>query len=1225
MKMNKTRKIVAFVLAIVMILPMISVPSFAADTHVYTVYTNGFEGKTFDTDLDGDGVNDAYKMVAGEDSLKDFGEDYIIKDPTGADDGVWSISMAEITSTQVTGIRPTYVDYGTVFFENDVYVPTGSTGQARWNMYGSAAYADDSGEERRWFTLYDLNLNGAKILMPDSSEIALKKDTWFTVSYSLEMTTGAVALYVNGDSVYTGTLLHGGKALDLVRMELFYNSKVDIRGLGNLYVDNINIFEGSAPSNHLKRVPIFQKNFDGQAFDTDLNGDGINDAHKIVDAESGFRYDDDEGLNLYLDNKGSTNYHYVMGDPTSNYADNGAWRIPMGQDNYDNYAHILPAMTNAAYQYSKLVVEMDLYVPAGITSCWARWRSWSGRNPAGEAGGYHVFMDLDLSSAKISCGGVSYTLSKETWYTVSMCIDFAGGVVNIYVDNVLAITHDLGDNLVIGNFWFAMVDDYGSADHYLWVDNINIFSGNEPTGGILESAPLSPIYSNTMEGKRFDTDLNGDGINDAHILTDADGIGYSDDRPNAGIDEYFESNGGEASANDYHYFVQDPTGALNDVWRIPMGVSNQDNWGHLIIGRDPFSYASTQKVLLENDVYISEDSAGDVNWQIYAGAFKSLYNLNLGSAALYIDEGHHSNVSVVGNMQLQKEQWYRLSYMMDLVNGDWSLYVDGVLTATGNINLTNIAVIWLWNARLLKGPTSFGSLYVDNIKVYAANDLSSVYTEKTASVDGSKALQYIDVTVNGKTVKTLATKYLVAVSDDTYKASPVYFNESGEFDGIVTNVGKTSVRYGNGSEENPAGLRFAAEIDLDLLAQLEQMVEEGTLKDASIGIRIAPTDYIQKVEGVNSEPIADSLADLIPGRTVIDLPIKKGQWYDFGDAEHFPGTYFVGSIVNIKVPNYGRAFSAAGYVKVTLLSGEDVYLLSDTHSADIKTVSAGVLELYGDRLGTRQKEILENYVAGISNGESVRRKQVAMLQDLNVLAIGDSLFDGDFVSGDKQWIGLLAKECSWNLTNLGQDGWTVAYNPEIYPDSVSARPSMAYHLLNNENYKYGSTSYYYQNNRETPFGGAEEVDLILLEGGTNDFNWGMPLGEVTSTDIGTLYGALNTMIETLLDTYTEAKIVLVTTWHKTGTRDDGAAALDFVANALKNIKSTNYSDDDNVILLDAGDPAVSGIEMSNEAFRAEYSKSVDDTAHLNEKGMELMATNMLKALSEIVKSNSAEK
>jgi hypothetical protein len=260
---------------------------------------------------------------------------------------------------------------------------------------------------------------------------------------------------------------------------------------------------------------------------------------------------------------------------------------------------------------------------------------------------------------------------------------------------------------------------------------------------------------------------------------------------------------------------------------------------------------------------------------------------------------------------------------------------------------------------------------VDNVRLYTADDLSSVYTEESAPVDGEKYLQYINVTVGGKTARTLSTRYLVGAGDESYCATPVYFNESGELDGIVENLGKVSVRYGNGGEENPAGLRFATKIDLERLAQLERMVADGEIAEVSLGTLIAPTDYIQEVEGLNNTPIADSLADLTPGETVLDLPIAAGNWFDFGEKEHYPGTYFVGSIVNLKVENYDRAFSAAGYVKVTLLSGEEVYLLADVHSADVRSASAGILAEFGDRLSERAKTVLQNYVDGISNSVSV--------------------------------------------------------------------------------------------------------------------------------------------------------------------------------------------------------------------------------------------------------------
>ena len=56
---RKLTKFLCAALALVMIVPLIGVPAFATDAEVDTVYSNDFEGKTFDTDLDNDGTNDA--------------------------------------------------------------------------------------------------------------------------------------------------------------------------------------------------------------------------------------------------------------------------------------------------------------------------------------------------------------------------------------------------------------------------------------------------------------------------------------------------------------------------------------------------------------------------------------------------------------------------------------------------------------------------------------------------------------------------------------------------------------------------------------------------------------------------------------------------------------------------------------------------------------------------------------------------------------------------------------------------------------------------------------------------------------------------------------------------------------------------------------------------------------------------------------------------------------
>lgn len=244
-----------------------------------------------------------------------------------------------------------------------------------------------------------------------------------------------------------------------------------------------------------------------------------------------------------------------------------------------------------------------------------------------------------------------------------------------------------------------------------------------------------------------------------------------------------------------------------------------------------------------------------------------------------------------------------------------------------------------------------------------------------------------------------------------------------------------------------------------------------------------------------------------------------------------------------------------------------------------------------------------------------REEMVEDLVDMNVLAIGDSLFHGDFLEDNQTWIALLAQECDWNLTNLGRDGWTVAYNPGAYPAGSNVRTSIYDKLMNDPNYKYGSSGYY---NYGYPASKSnEDVDIILLEGGTNDYGWGIPLGHTFQMTEETYLGALNLIVNELLVRYPNAKVVFVTSWHNTGSKPNGDR-MGFVADGMKALLEDNFADNARVDLIDAGNPEVTGVNMADASFRAQYGKSETDVNHLNAEGMKMMATSMLPLIWEVM-------
>lgn len=59
-------------------------------------------------------------------------------------------------------------------------------------------------------------------------------------------------------------------------------------------------------------------------------------------------------------------------------------------------------------------------------------------------------------------------------------------------------------------------------------------------------------------------------------------------------------------------------------------------------------------------------------------------------------------------------------------------------------------------------------------------------------------------------------------------------------------------------------------------------------------------------------------------------------------------------------------------------------------------------------------------------------------------------------------------------------------------------------------------------------GMRDDLDIVVVFGGTNDWYTGAPLGTATDADNATFYGALNVMIPGLLSKYPEGDIIFIT-------------------------------------------------------------------------------------------------
>ncbi|MBO7375846.1 MAG: SGNH/GDSL hydrolase family protein, partial [Clostridia bacterium] len=104
-----------------------------------------------------------------------------------------------------------------------------------------------------------------------------------------------------------------------------------------------------------------------------------------------------------------------------------------------------------------------------------------------------------------------------------------------------------------------------------------------------------------------------------------------------------------------------------------------------------------------------------------------------------------------------------------------------------------------------------------------------------------------------------------------------------------------------------------------------------------------------------------------------------------------------------------------------------------------------------------------------------------------IYAIGDSYFAGNGINPDYVWPAILAAKYSMNFINYGRNGSTISnYVTDKNPmcDRVSAMSSV-------------------------------QADIILFEGGKNDYNVACPIGNLGDTSTKTFYGAIDATVKAL--------------------------------------------------------------------------------------------------------------
>ena len=297
----------------------------------------------------------------------------------------------------------------------------------------------------------------------------------------------------------------------------------------------------------------------------------------------------------------------------------------------------------------------------------------------------------------------------------------------------------------------------------------------------------------------------------------------------------------------------------------------------------------------------------------------------------------------------------------------------------------------------------------------------------------------------------------------------------------------------------------------------------------------------------------------------------NGQWVIDLDRANYPG-FATDGTSDIKASYSGGVLT---YTYTTSVDNENLRLCYRSGKAtEHPTVTAKVTGAKGTAY---DKITLPQWIE-----ESKQSSYYEILEGLTINAIGDSYFAGSAIDPQMVWLHLMEKKYGQTMVNKGIGGSTVSN----YVDKNA--------MCNRF--------------QKLP---ANNPQIVLIEGGRNDFNQKTPIGTLDSTDTKTFMGALNVIIDGVQAKYPNAMIVCITPWNfpdKTGftlTYKDYVNAMMAVAEAQ------------GVYCINASDPAVSGVDMRSDAFRAKYNTKPSDVSHLNVDGMKYVLPYFEKALAEL--------
>lgn len=338
----------------------------------------------------------------------------------------------------------------------------------------------------------------------------------------------------------------------------------------------------------------------------------------------------------------------------------------------------------------------------------------------------------------------------------------------------------------------------------------------------------------------------------------------------------------------------------------------------------------------------------------------------------------------------------------------------------------------------------------------------------------------------------------------------------------------------------------------------------------------------------NTNSNGDTLFASASAFVVSSWKLENGEWVIDKEGANFAGSLNAASAIAFPEGN------SVTYRYVTSKDNENIRLCYRSgESTSFKPAAYPTVYLTenaGPSTADNQLSAKDEYDAWIE--ESKKNSYFDCLNGLKVNFIGDSYFYGDKLDTQYVWCNLLAAKYDMRSLNNGKNGSTISNYVTTNNPMVDRWESAA----------------------------VGNPDIIVIEGGKNDYNKNVPIGTNTDTGTTTFKGAVRFMIEKLRAKCPNALIICVTVWNVDQT------------SSTTGYKVTDYGDAMiemcgllGVPCFNAMDVSLSGVDMTSSAFRTKYCQKPTDISHLNMLGHRLVLPNFEKYIAEHYTAFTAKK